>query len=128
MLFHDRHFRHVYGRRFTFFCSAALFVVMADAPLQNLIFQKGPNPPQQFLVNGLEFVVEGAEPDLDVYYYTITRGNFRMLFSFFGIDTSAPCGPPSNLNFVHFIWVHSERLSFAKYAILLFPSSCRHPL
>jgi len=92
------------------FVSAALFFVMTDTPLLNLIFQKGPNPPQQFLVNGLEFVVEGAEPDLDVYYYTITREHFRMLFSFFDIETSAPCGRPSNFNFVHFIWEHSERL------------------
>ena len=68
-----------------------------------------------------------------------------MIISFFGIDTSAHSGPPSNLNLVHFIWEHSERLSFAnlnlvhfiwehserlsfaKYAILFFPSNCRHP-
>jgi len=34
---------------------------------------------------------------------------------------------PSNLNLAYFIWERSERLSFAKHAILLFPSNCRHP-
>ena len=46
---------------------------------------------------------------------------------FFGIYSLAPCGPLSDLNFVNFIWDHSERLSFVKYAILLFPSHTDRP-
>jgi hypothetical protein len=49
-----------------------------------------------------------------------------MLISFFGIVSSTTCGPPSNLNFMNFIWEHSECLSFTKYALLLFPSNYRH--
>jgi len=109
-----------------YYVSATLLVVITNVPLLDLIFERGPNPPKQFLVNGFEFVFESAEPDLDINFYTLTlSGNFRMLLSFFGIDTSATCGPPSKLNFVHFIWEHSERLLFVKFAILLFSSHCR---
>jgi hypothetical protein len=39
---------------------------------------------------------------------------------FFGISTTRVCRSLSNLNFVYFMWDCFERLSFAKYAILLF--------
>jgi hypothetical protein len=111
------------------FDSASVFVAITEVPCQivHLIFWRGANPPQQFSVNGFEFVFEEEEPVLYVYFYTITCGNFSMLFSFFGIDSLAACGPLSNLNFVKFIWDHSERLSFVKYAILLFPSRTDRP-
>jgi len=66
------------------FDSAAVLVVMTDvhAQLLYLIFRRGAAPPKQFLVNGFEFVFEGEEPDLDVYYYTITRGNLVCFFFF----------------------------------------------
>jgi hypothetical protein len=109
--------------------SAAVFVAMTNvhAQLVHLIFRTGADPPQQFLVSVFEFVFEDEEPGLDVYFYTTTRGNFSMLFSFFGVDSLASCGPLPNLNFVNFIWDHSERLSFVKYAILLFPSHTYRP-
>jgi len=110
------------------YASASIFVALTSAPLLDIIFQRQPNPPQEFFIQGFKFVFEGAENDLDIYFYRVTRGeNFRMIIYFFGIETSTQCGPPSNLNLVHFIWEHYERLSFAKYAILLFPSNCRHP-
>jgi hypothetical protein len=111
------------------YASATVFVVLTNALILDLIFQRGPHPPQEFIIQGFKFVFEGAEDDdLDIYFYRVTRGaKFSMQISFFGIDSSTPCGPSSNLNFMHFVWEHSERLSFAKYAILLFPSNCRHP-
>ena len=63
--------------------SAAVFVAMTEVHCQlvHLIFRRGADPPK-FSVNGFEFVFEGEEPDLDVYYYTITRGNLVCFFFF----------------------------------------------
>jgi hypothetical protein len=41
------------------------------------------------------------------------------LFAIF-LDTSQPCGPSSNLDFVHFYWRHANRISLHKYALTLF--------
>jgi hypothetical protein len=38
----------------------------------------------------------------------------------YGINTSQPCGPSSNLVFVHFFWRHADRISLHKYALTLF--------
>jgi len=78
------------------FDSAAVFVAITEVHCQlvHLIFRRRADPPQQFSINGFEFVFEEEEPGLDVYFYTITRVNFGMLFSFFGIDSLAPCGLP----------------------------------
>ena len=63
------------------FDSAAVFVAITEVHCQlvHLIFRRGADPPQQFSVNDFEFVFEEEEP---VYFYTITRGNFSMIFSF----------------------------------------------
>jgi hypothetical protein len=110
------------------YASATVFVVLTNAPILDLILRRGPYPSQKFVIQGFKFVFDGAENDLDIYFYRVTRGaKFGMLISFFAVDSSTPCGPPSNLNFMHFIWEFSERLWFPKYAILHFPSNCRHP-
>jgi len=68
---------------FNSFDSAAVFVAITEIHCQlvHLIFRRGADPPQ-FSVNGFKFVFEDEEPGLDVYFYTITSGNFSMLFSF----------------------------------------------
>jgi len=112
---------HSYG-------ATTIFVALTCAPLLDVLFRRMANPPDRFLLSGFRFdFVDGAE-GYDIYYFTVTRGErFRMLLSFFGVNTPVQCGPPSNLNLVHFIWERLERLSFVKYAILLFPSNCRRP-
>ena len=103
------------------YASASIFVALTNAPLLDLFFRRQPNPTDVFFIEGFKFVFAGAENDLDIYFYSVTRGeNFSMIISFFGIDTSAQCGPHSNLNLAYFIWERSERLSFAKHAMLLF--------
>jgi len=69
------------------FDSAAVFVAITEVHCQlvQLIFRRGADPPQQFLVNDFKFVFEEEEPGLGVYFYTITRRNFSTLFSFFWI-------------------------------------------
>jgi len=112
---------HSYG-------AASIFVALTYAPLLDLLFRRMTNPPAEFLLSGFKFVFVDAVDGYDIYYFTVIHGeNFRMLISFFGVTTPVQCGPPSNLNLAHFIWERLERLSFVKYAILLFPSNCRRP-
>jgi len=84
------------------FALAALFVAMTDVSLLYLIFQKGPDPPpQQFFVYGFQIVLEGTEPDMDVFYYTITLGDFRMLFYFLALIHTRLV---ELLTWISFIW------------------------
>jgi hypothetical protein len=88
----------------------------------NAIFQReDPDFYANISFNGFDFNFVGHENDLDVYLYTVTRGDFSLQFAFYGIDSPTSCGPLSNLNFVHFIWDNSERLEFMKHVMLLFP-------
>jgi hypothetical protein len=105
------------------FNSATGFTVLTNTPLVNFIFRRNHNL-QSFTIHGFTFIFEMVEEDLDICYYTIRWGDFTMLFPFFAISTSRLCGPLSNLNFV---WVNSERLSFVKYPILLFPPKRSRP-
>ena len=110
------------------YASGSIFVALTYVPLLDLLFRRLANPPDEFLIGGFKFVLADADDELDICFYTVTRGeSFSMLISFFGIETPVQCGPPYNLNLAHFIWEYSERLSFVKHAILLFPSNCRHP-
>ena len=96
------------------YASASIFVALTSAPLLDVIFQRHCHPPREFFIQGFKFVFEGAKNDLDIYFYRVTSGeNFGMIISFFGIETTAQCGPPSKSNLFHFIWEHSEHLSFA---------------
>jgi len=100
--------------------AATIFVALTYAPLLDLLCRRMANPPAEFLLSGFKFVFVDAVEGYDIYYFTVTRGeSFRMLISFFGVNTPVQCGPPSNLNLAHFIWERLERLSFVKYAILL---------
>jgi hypothetical protein len=106
------------------YASATVFIVLTNAPILDLIFRRGPHSSQEFIIQGFKFVFGGAENDLDIYFYRVIGVQNLVCWSlFFGIDSSIPCGPPSNLNFMHFIWEQSKSLLFVKYAILLFPSN-----
>jgi hypothetical protein len=84
--------------------SASIFVALTYAPLLDFLFRRIANPPDEFLLAGFKFVIVEAVDELEIYFFMVTHGeNFRMLISFFGIDTPVQCGPPSNLNLAHFI-------------------------
>ena len=55
------------------YASASIFVVLTSAPLLD-IFQRQPNPRQEFFIQRFKFVFEGAENDLDIYFYRVTCG------------------------------------------------------
>jgi hypothetical protein len=109
------------------YASATIFVVLTNAPILDLIFQRRPHFPQEFIIQGFKFVLWSR--NWFGYLFLQSYSGWHLIYwsPFFGIDTSAPCGPSSNSDFVHFTWEHSERLSFAKYAILFFPSNGLHP-
>ena len=65
------------------YASASIFVALTNAPLLDLIFRRQHNPHQEFFIQGFKFVFAGAENDLDIYFYRVTRGeNFRMTIPF----------------------------------------------
>jgi hypothetical protein len=74
------------------FDSATVFAVFTNTPLVNLIFRRDHNI-QSFTIHGFTFIFEEEDDGFDIYYYTIRRGNFEMLFSFFGIDSARVCRP-----------------------------------
>lgn len=65
------------------------------------------------------------------YVFSKRDDNFCILVIVFGIDIDTSlsfCGPCSSVDFVRFIWEHSELFRFKKYAITLLPSySDFHP-
>jgi len=83
------------------------------------IFRQEPNPQDRFYIHGYLFEFLDVEDDEDIYSYEISRDSFKMTFVIYGIDTDTNCDPSSNLDFVQFIWLHSERFNFAKYCLTL---------
>jgi hypothetical protein len=127
MLLLDGHFHNVYSRPSTFLRVSLNIRGSDERPTTRCYFSET-FPSAPIILYPRFQICVCRRWKWSGHLFLVTRGeNFRMIISFFGIETSAKCGPPSNLNLVHFIWEHSERLSFAKYAILVFPSNCRNP-
>ena len=96
--------------------AASLFIAMTDSNLLRRIFRQDPDPLDSFYVHGLLFEFSGADDEEDIFYYDISRDEFRLSF-FCGIDTTYNCNPSSNLDFVHFTWLNYECFTFAKYCL-----------
>jgi len=93
---------------------------MTDIPFVILIFQKGPIEIGHFSLDEFHFV--NAEPHLDACCYYISKDDFSTRLIVFGIDTSPPCTPSSNVDIVHFVWQHFEQFNFKKYSVTPLPS------
>ena len=86
--------------------SICLYVAKHHAPRLNILFQGGGSA--EFI--DLEgFHLELVRPDYfwDTVKYTLTYGEFSPRLNVIGID-SVPCGPESNVYFVHFVWNNIE--------------------
>jgi hypothetical protein len=59
--------------------------------------------------------------------YTLTCGEFSARLNIIGID-SVPCGPESNVDFVHFVWDNIEQFSCTRHSISLLPLTKILPL
>jgi hypothetical protein len=102
------------------FKAITMHIVLTDIPIIRWIFQRGPELLQQFTFKDFTFHLIEYNLEHDILVYIVSRDEVDLLFFFFGIDTSQPCGPRSNLDFVHSFWRHHERVSLNKYALTLF--------
>jgi len=79
---------------------------MTGSLLLHLIFRRCPDPLDRFNVHGFHFEFVGADDDRDIFYDTISRNDFRMMFVIYGLDTSSDCDTSSKLDFLRFIWLN----------------------
>jgi hypothetical protein len=105
------------------FDAAVLFIASHDNPILKTILQRHDDYIEQFNIDEIEFLLIGFKPGYDVFQYVVSCENFSMIFLIIGIDTSRPCNPLSNVDFVHFIRDNYRRFNFKKYAITLLPST-----
>jgi hypothetical protein len=98
MLFHVWFLCLFYGRHFKIFC------FRFDSPIVRLIFQSEPELLTEFTFRDFTFHLVEYNLQEDKFVCVVSRGDFTLLFFFYGIDASQRCGPSSNLDFVHFCW------------------------
>jgi len=91
-----------------------------DHPIIRLIFQKGPNVIQHFIIGFFNF--ELLHRHHDICINRVRLGHFNAIIKFLGIDANTCCDYRSNVDFVHFIWDNSERVSIRRFAITILPS------
>ena len=97
-------------RVFWLFRAVSIYMVLDDHhPIVRLIFQKGPNVIQHFIIGYFHF--EHLQSLQDTCIYRVRLGSFSTIFCFIGI-----------VDFVHFIWDHFERFSTRKFAVTILPS------
>jgi hypothetical protein len=77
---------------FLTYSGASLFLALTDTPLTRLLFQLEGNELQTFWLGGFEFNLLEAEPKADLFIYNITKGDFRLEVTIFGVDVSGPTG------------------------------------
>ena len=66
-----------------------------------LIFQKGPNVIQTFIIGFIH--VELLQRHRDSCIYLVRLGHFNAIMYFVGIDADSRCEYRSNVDFVHFL-------------------------
>jgi hypothetical protein len=75
------------------FKAITMHIVLTDIPIVRLIFQRGPELRHQFTFKDFTFrLIEHSLQD-DKFVYVVSTNETYLLFFFFGVDTSEPCGP-----------------------------------
>jgi len=95
-------------------------MILDDHPIIRLIFQKGPNVIQNFIIVFFHF--ELLQTLNDSCIYRARLGHFNAIMFFVVIDAASRCDYRSNVDFVHFIWDSFERFSTRKFVITILPS------
>jgi hypothetical protein len=101
------------------YAAAILFIAMDDTPLKNLLFQK--TTTHYFTIDDFHLHLLDEHPAIDVVIYMLVKDDFSIPLFIFGIDSTHPCGPYSNVDFTYFVWQYFEMLSFRKCAMTLIP-------
>jgi hypothetical protein len=100
------------------YSAAILFIAMDDTHLQNLLFQKA--TAHYFTIDDF-YLYLLDEPAINVVTYTLVKDDFSIPLFIFGIDSTHPCGPYSNVDFTYFVWQYYDMLSFRKCAVTVIP-------
>jgi hypothetical protein len=95
-----------------------------DSPIQNFLFQRGQEPIKLIVFGMCELHLVEALHELDTMTYRIESydDEHSAQIVILGVDTSQPCGPTSNVDFVYFIWTHFEEFSLKKFCMTTVPS------
>jgi hypothetical protein len=105
------------------FDGITLCIALTDNPLLDLIFQRGRSRYfRNFNIDNFEFLLTGVSRDFEMFQYLVSYNDYSIPFVILGTDTSMPCGPLSNADFVHFVSNNLYRFSYRKYAMTLLPS------
>jgi hypothetical protein len=104
----------------------ALFVAVSDfkaQPILAFLFQ-------YFLASRIDnfqlddeftfILVNGDDAHVDLYH-VVSHGSVLLPVSVFEVDSTAACGPLSNVDLVHFVWENLIRFSYKKFALFLSP-------
>jgi len=83
------------------FDGMTLFIAMIDNPLLYFMFQEIRFP--DFMMDDFTFRPVHSDRRHDLFHYLVSSKDFSMPVTVIGIDTSKPCGPLSNIDFVHFV-------------------------
>jgi hypothetical protein len=94
-----------------------------DTPLLNAIFQEGHEIIEQFTFYNFTFLLVGIAREFDICSYSVSTGDFYIQLLIMGVDSTTPCRPCCNVDFIHFVWKHSKRFNMKKFAITLLPSA-----
>ena len=76
-------------------------MILDDHPIIRLIFQKGPNVIQNFIIVFFDFELLQTHNDSCIYRARVGRFN-AIMFSV-GIDADSRCDYRSSVDFVHFV-------------------------
>jgi hypothetical protein len=104
---------------FDSFSGFTFFIALTDLLLIRCIFQKGSDHLPSFYIHNYFFTFRRSCANEDIVHYTISHGDFKIKFFFFGIDTTLNCNTVSNLNFVSLIWKSFDRYDFINYTMTL---------
>jgi hypothetical protein len=102
---------------FRTYSGASLFLALTDTPLTRLLFQLEGSELQTFWLGGFEFNLLEAEPKADLFIYNITKGDFSLQVTIFGVDVSGPTGVLGSVDLIHFVWNKFQTSYHKRYAI-----------
>jgi hypothetical protein len=110
------------------YTGASLFLALTDTPLTRLLFQLEGSELQTFWLGGFEFNLLEAEPEADLFIYNVTKGDFRLQVTIFGVDVSGPTGVLGSIDLIHFVLNNFETSYHKRYAItVIYPTLPKAP-
>jgi len=120
MLYYDTMLCLLHSWFSTIFRAGSVYMILDNHGIIRLIFQKGPNVIEDFIIGFYYFEI--LQTLHDTCIYRVRLGNFNTIIFFVGIDADSLCDYRSNIDFVYFIWFNFVQFSTRKIAINILPS------